>query len=159
MSKQEAGNWAPYNTKSIVDNVKLVFKTGDINKLNGTAYKFITLHMGFIAHYDLYGFRDSYQDLNQLAKTLQTSEYSDNSNHNLEWANKCEADGDFSKWYGAAYNKSVANTIRGIVAAAREHRSLAGMQAKYGTTRTYSVKASPKPRKKRSSNPLLGGTR
>jgi hypothetical protein len=34
----------------------------DISKLNGTGYRFIHLAYGFIAHYNLRGFKDNYSD-------------------------------------------------------------------------------------------------
>ena len=47
----------------IVNNV--VAAVDDINKLNGTGYKFLYLASGFIAHYIRFGFMDfySYNDL------------------------------------------------------------------------------------------------
>ena len=40
----------------------LVSACKDINKLNGTGYKFIYLASGFIAHYDLNGFKAYYSE-------------------------------------------------------------------------------------------------
>ena len=51
----------PYTEKQkslIVNNI--VKACDDINKLNGTGYKFIYLASGFIAHYNITGFRDHY---------------------------------------------------------------------------------------------------
>ena len=42
----------------IVNNV--IKACDDINKLNGTGYKFIHLASGFIAHYNIQGFRSNY---------------------------------------------------------------------------------------------------
>jgi len=122
MSKYEAGNWPPYNVKAIVGNIEQVFKKHDINKLNKPAYHFISQHMGFIAHYGLHGFRSTYEDLEEFAKNLQTGEMSGRDyNSNLHEADRHESDADFDKWYGPAYNKSIAETIRGIVAVARKY--------------------------------------
>ena len=44
----------------IVKNILAACK--DIRKLNGTGYKFIYLAGGFIAHYNLMGFKDNYSD-------------------------------------------------------------------------------------------------
>lgn len=44
----------------IVKNVVSACK--NIEKLNGTGYKFINLASGFIAHYNLNGFKDFYAD-------------------------------------------------------------------------------------------------
>lgn len=43
----------------IVKNV--VRACDDITKLNGTGYKYINLASGFIAHYNLHGFKDYYE--------------------------------------------------------------------------------------------------
>jgi hypothetical protein len=40
----------------------LIAACKDINKLNGTGYKFINTASGFIAHYNLEGFKDYYSD-------------------------------------------------------------------------------------------------
>jgi len=116
---QKQGEWKPYNVKALKQNVALVFKTGDIDKLNNSTYTFIINHMGFIAHYDLHGFQWSYADLDEFKEKLQTSEYSEHLNHNWDWADSYEGDRDFNKWYGAAYCKSVAEGIRGIITVAR----------------------------------------
>lgn len=50
----------------IVSSVMKVFKTGDIDKLTNSAYKFIMLSSGFIAHYNLYGFRAEYSNITKL---------------------------------------------------------------------------------------------
>ena len=116
--RYEKGKWPAHNVTAIVNNVKLVFKSGDINKLNGTAYRFIITHMSFIAHYSLYGFRQVYEDLGLFAKTLQTSEYSESYDYNPRWADKVGSETDE---YGPGYNKSISDTIRGIVAAAQDY--------------------------------------
>jgi hypothetical protein len=118
---QQRGAWKPYNVKALVSNVEQVFKTGSIEQLNKPTYQFITLHMGFIAHYNLLGFQDEYQDLRNFCQKLQTSENSTERDYNLRAADKYETDSDFRKWYGEAYNKSKAEAIRGIVEVARKY--------------------------------------
>jgi hypothetical protein len=54
----------------IIRSVKSVFVHDDIEKLTKPAYNFIMLSSGFIAHYDLYGFRMEYRDVYDLAKNL-----------------------------------------------------------------------------------------
>jgi len=54
----------------IIRSVQSVFKHDDINKLTKPAYNFIMLSCGFIAHYDLYGFRSEYHDVDSLADDL-----------------------------------------------------------------------------------------
>ncbi|MCI0560208.1 MAG: hypothetical protein MN733_17105 [Nitrososphaera sp.] len=112
-----SNTWKPYNVQAIIRNVELVFKTSSIEKLNQPTYKFITLHMGFIAHYDLYGFQAHYQDLRDFCAKLQTSEYSRDEDYNLREADRYEHRQEF----GAAYNHSISQAIRGLVAVARKY--------------------------------------
>lgn len=119
---QEKGNWKPYNVRAITNNVRLVFKSQSIAKLNNPAYKFITLHLGFIAHYDLHGFQSTYADLRTFALRLQTSEYNNNLDYNSNQADRQETDSQFAEWYGATYQKSKAETMRNIIAIARQHQ-------------------------------------
>lgn len=119
---RDRNNWPPYNVKAIISNVKLVFKVHDINKLNGPAYHFITLYHGFIAHYDLYGFRQAYSgSLRVFARNLLTSEgYSDDPHYNDMNADKHER-GWWKDQGGMLYQKSVADTMRGIIAVAKAY--------------------------------------
>ena len=164
MPRQEAGNWKPYNTKFITSNITSVFKNRDIHKLSKAAYQFISLHMGFIAHCNLYGFRDSYQDLEDFAKKLQTSEYSESDHeHNMKWADKREG-GSFDDQGGHAYNVSIAETIRGIVAVARKYYPGKGSMAMFyadftPTTPRSAIKRNSRPRTQKSPGISLGGTR
>jgi hypothetical protein len=118
MPKYEEGKWKPYNVDYLERNIRQVFRQGDIRLLTQETYRFITLNMGFIAHYDLQGFQCEYGDLELFREKLQTSEYSEDPDYNLRWADQCEFDRDFVKWYGEAYCKSEAEGIRRIVAVA-----------------------------------------
>jgi hypothetical protein len=60
-------------TDLIVSSIRKVFQTGDINHLSSSAYKFLNLSSGFIAHYNLYGFRDAYDNVNDLKAQLAQS--------------------------------------------------------------------------------------
>ena len=117
---QQDGNWKPYDVAHLERNIREVFRSGDIGKLDKYTYNFIHQHMGFIAHYDLYGFQCEYADIKEFREKLQTSEYSRDPAYNLRWADQCESDSDFIKWYGAAYCKSKAEGIRRIILVARE---------------------------------------
>lgn len=57
-------------TDLIVSSIRKVFQTGDINNLTKSAYNFLNLSSGFIAHYNLYGFRDEYANVNYLKNNL-----------------------------------------------------------------------------------------
>jgi hypothetical protein len=127
MPKQEEGKWKPYNVDALERNIRQVFQEGDIRLLTKATYNFITLHMGFIAHYDLHGFQCEYGDLELFREKLQTSEYSEDPDYNLRWADRCEFDRDFVKWYGEAYCRSEAEGIRRIVAVVRNQGEQLGL--------------------------------
>ena len=106
---------------TIVGNVKKVAREKNIGHLSRNAYEFITLKMGFIAHYNLAGFQQEYQDLRDFFRRLQTSEYSNDTDYNLRGADRQETDNDFRKWYGHENQKNTAWVIREIVRIARQH--------------------------------------
>lgn len=54
----------------IVASFRKVFQTGDISHLSKSAYNFIYLASGFIAHYNLYGFRDEYRDVDYFKQRI-----------------------------------------------------------------------------------------
>jgi hypothetical protein len=68
-------------TKMIVSNIAKVAKTGDTNYLTKQAYRFLNLSSGFIAHYNLFGFRAYYADQGDLATDIL------NNRPNNQWAN------------------------------------------------------------------------
>ncbi len=100
------GNWEPLNSKAIVHNIELIFKSNDINKLNKPTYNFVHNLTGFIAHYDLYGFRSTYEDLRLFADELLGACTENEANYKL--------DEDFIRDYGRAYCQSEADIINGI---------------------------------------------
>lgn len=106
--KQEAGNWKPYNTKSILKNIETVYKTGDIEKLSNASYSFIILLSGFIAHYNLWGFMDHYKDLRDFSSDLISA-------CNKPSIDYQRNDSDFIKWYGVDYCNSKADIMEGII--------------------------------------------
>ncbi len=107
--------------RRIVSNIRKVVREKNIDFLSKAAYQFIILKMGFIAHYDLHGFRCAYSDLRSFLLRLQTSEYSNDKDYNLRSAERQEGDLDFKKWYGEENQKSTAWAIREIVMIAREY--------------------------------------
>lgn len=112
--------------RRIAENIKKVAEERNIDLLNKRGYQFITMKMGFIAHYDLHGFREVYRDLRKFFLRLQTSEYSNDNEHNLRSADREENDLDFRKWYGEDSQKSTAWAIREIVTVAREYEKEIG---------------------------------
>ena len=55
----------------ILNSFKKVFKHKNINFLTKDAYNFIMLASGFIAHYNVYGFKDVYQDVEEFSNEIK----------------------------------------------------------------------------------------
>jgi hypothetical protein len=88
----------------IVNNI--VKACDDIEKLNGTGYKFIYLANGFIAHYNLNGFKGYYSG-SSLSRDILLNESSN------KWLNFSEGDRDY------LYYKSKADIYSRIVSKLR----------------------------------------
>lgn len=75
-------------TKSEENNIiqNIVEACKDINKLNQKGYKFISLASGFIAHYDLHGFKSEYDPKNNNGQPLLANEILMNQRNN-QWGN------------------------------------------------------------------------
>ena len=84
----------------IVNNVVSACK--DINKLNKTGYNFLYLASGFIAHYNMYGFKDFFS-INSLRREILQ-----NVKQNM-WTNFRPGDRDYD------YYMSKADVYRRIV--------------------------------------------
>ena len=54
----------------IVSSLRKVFQTDNIDNLSNSAYKYLYQCSGFIAHYDLYGFRAEYANVNDLKRAI-----------------------------------------------------------------------------------------
>jgi hypothetical protein len=82
----------------IVRNV--VKACADIEKLNSTGYKYLYLCSGFIAHYNIYGFKDYYRS-HDLEKDLL------NNQRLNQWNNFSEGDKDYQYYKSKAtiYNR------------------------------------------------------
>lgn len=61
------------NKRGIISSLKRVIKSKDINNLTSDAYKFVMNMSGFIAHYDIHGFRSEYANVADLVSDLQRS--------------------------------------------------------------------------------------
>jgi hypothetical protein len=62
--------YTPRQKALIVSSFKRIFQTNDINNLTPTAYRYIYQAGGFIAHYNLHGFRDAYQNVSDLKQDI-----------------------------------------------------------------------------------------
>ena len=58
----------------IVNNINKVISTNNIEILSKQAYNFLYLSSGFIAHYNINGFKDHYADVDYLANTIIENE-------------------------------------------------------------------------------------
>jgi len=120
MAKRKVDPWKLWNIPTMERSISAVFKNNDIGELNSHTYGFIIRHMGFIAHYDLSGFRAAYgEDIDEFRRFLQSSESSADPNHNLEWAKKYESNPIYAESSTPEYVKNVAEGIRAIIHVAR----------------------------------------
>ena len=86
----------------IVNN--LVSACKDINKLNGTGYKFINTASGFIAHYNIDGFKAYYSNEGKLQRTIE-----ENARYN-QWKNFREGDDNYEYYMS---RRDVYNRVLG----------------------------------------------
>ena len=99
----------PYNSIAILKNIKTIFLTKDINKLNKSTYNFLYSMSGFIAHYNLTGFQYNYRDLRDLIDDLKnSSDYNDPERE--------VRDPFFAAKYGREYPKSKVAILLGLPA-------------------------------------------
>jgi hypothetical protein len=94
----------PRQKSLIVNSFRRTFRADSIDLLTAPAYRYISLAGGFIAHYNLQGFRDAYRDIDALKRDIQ-SNASINS-----WKNFSPGDKDYD------YYKSKAEVYRAILA-------------------------------------------
>ena len=90
---------------NIVRNVLAACK--DINKLNGTGYKFLNLASGFIAHYNLEGFKAYYSEPGSLQRDIEA-----NARQN-QWSNfrPGEQHADYYHSKRDTYNKILGHFV------------------------------------------------
>ena len=101
-------------------SIRNVFRHSDINQLTDEAYKLISLHMGFIAHYDLYGFRAVYSNTAEFARKLLTGELTKDTKWNDRNADHIAR--DYAKEEGRQeYGERTAQAMRCILRAARQY--------------------------------------
>jgi hypothetical protein len=90
----------------IVCNLEKVFKDNNIEHLNKSAYKYLNLCAGFIAHYSLYGFRNYYSDISLLKDDLIRNQQAN------QWNNFTPNDKDYDY---IMQKKSIYNRIMKII--------------------------------------------
>ena len=55
---------------AVIKNFKEVIETRNIDKMNKELYQFLNLYCGFIAHYDINGFKATYRNPQRLCRTF-----------------------------------------------------------------------------------------
>lgn len=111
MSKQ---TWDAVPVSKVLASVERVFKTRDIENLTQTAYNTLYLMSGFIAHYNLHGFRAHYSDVCDLAHDiLQSSDSRD--------AERYVRDPWFQNEYGIVYCQSKTDVYNGLTELASKY--------------------------------------
>jgi len=55
---------------AVIKNFKEVIETRNIDKMNKELYEFLHLHCGFIAHYDINGFKATYRNPRDFAEVF-----------------------------------------------------------------------------------------
>jgi hypothetical protein len=94
----------PRQTDLIVSSIRKVFETNDINHLTKSAYDFLHLSSGFIAHYNLHGFRAEYDNVSLLKNRLAAN-YGSNQWNNFRPG---ENDYDYMMQKKEIYNRICA---------------------------------------------------
>ena len=93
------------NEKGILNSIKKVLATGDSSKLTKDAYDFLNLTSGFIAHYNINGFKDYYRDTNLLREDIARS-------LDLRDYDRYITDSYFSKGEQSSYYAQKANVYK-----------------------------------------------
>lgn len=75
---------------SIINSFKKVFEKNDITFLNKPAYNFIMLGSGFIAHYNIFGFRDHYKCVYDFATKIHDNREANVQTYFLPGEKDCE---------------------------------------------------------------------
>jgi len=125
--RQEPGKWMPLNSRAIIASVRRVFEEEDMALLTDQAYKHIPLHMGFIAHFNLHGFKAYYAgNLQDFARGLIQGEFCNRTEVSYQQMNEVSArrfadDPQFLRDYGPTYCQSVCDASLGIIKLAKEY--------------------------------------
>jgi hypothetical protein len=66
----KTSNTMPVGSLTVVKNFRKVIEGRDIIKMNKELYQFLNLHCGFIAHYDINGFKSVYSTPKEFAEVF-----------------------------------------------------------------------------------------
>lgn len=64
-----------WNTKRLLKDLKTIVKHDDMNKMTDYLYKFFSLSCGSIAHYNKYGWIDTYPTVSDLRRFFRRNEF------------------------------------------------------------------------------------
>lgn len=103
------------SVNGIIRSVKSVFVHEDISYLTKNAYRFILLGSGFIAHYNVYGFRDVYRNVGDLAERLLSHQRQN------QWANFHPGERDYEYYM---QKREIYNILCELASIYKEEKSL-----------------------------------
>ena len=106
----------PINSRTVLNNIELVFKTNDIKKLNKPTYNFLMNVSGFIAHYNLYGFQGVYSNVADLINKL--------ANTDLQWGIDHYSTYGVEQ-YGKEFGESKTEVYRGLIELVKKYKKQA----------------------------------
>ena len=89
-------------TQMIAKNVSDIIKSDNIEKLTKQSYNFLYLCQGFIAHYNIGGFKDYYENTSKLQRDLLLNESMN------QWSNFQKGNKDYEYYMS---KKRTYNTI------------------------------------------------
>ena len=95
------------NENSIKKSLQSVIKTKDIQKLSKDAYAFTMNLSGFIAHYNIEGFKSEYENVADLVRDLKNSS-------DIQDSNRYKRDSYFSEGEQKEYYASKSNILEFI---------------------------------------------
>ena len=70
MQLMNTSNKQPVSSLRVVKNFRKVIEIRDINAMKKELYQFLNLHCGFIAHYDINGFKSVYSPPKEFAEVF-----------------------------------------------------------------------------------------
>ena len=70
MQLMDTSDKQPVNSLRVVKNFRKVIESRDINAMKKELYQFLNLHCGFIAHYDINGFKSVYSPPKEFAEVF-----------------------------------------------------------------------------------------
>lgn len=111
MSKKE---WQALPVDRVLRNIGDVFRTGDSSKMMKCSYDVINQMGGFIAHYDINGFRHEYSDVRSLSRDLLSS-------MDTQDPERYVRDQWFQDQYGLAYCQSKTDVYKGLKVLAEKY--------------------------------------